>query len=535
MAMSASSNDTTTLLEDDSGPATAIESPSVGQPRASETSHETPSHQLARQCNLAASIPLRLELRRQLLNTLPLAATDIAVACLAFLSAGALSGVLAGVAADASLQSARIVVLLPALLVSLAFTGVYPGIGLNPVVELRRLSLGVTALMATLFTTLLAQSHPAFEALVFSATAWALLIVGLPLARSFARNRLARTSWWGEPIMVLGGGGSGRRLFDALAKQQARGMRPLGIVNTNRDFWDADAWDEQGEEFDLHLGFAEDLPAVVNQHKVSWAVVAANGSCDPSDQQDWRKYAAGIPHLLVESDDAAPSLWSDSRECGMRHAVHHSEQIAMRWPRFIKRATDIGLIVVCGIALLPLMTFLGALVKLSSPNGPVFYGQRRIGRGGRMFTAWKFRTMATNSDELLAQALASDPAKQAEWDRDHKLKNDPRVIPIVGSFLRKSSLDELPQLWNVLLGEMSLVGPRPIVQAEVQKYDESFLNYRLVRPGITGLWQVSGRNDVGYDERVQLDNYYVRNWSPWLDVYILARTVKTVAFREGAY
>lgn len=489
----------------------------------------------ARQFDLASPIPFSMELRRQLLNTLPLVAVDIAVACFAFLAAGALSGLVAGIASDASLQSARIVVLLPALLVSLAFAGVYPGVGMHPVVELRRISLGTTALMAALFASLVAQSHPVLEAVAFTVTAWCLLLVGLPLCRSLLRNQLARTNWWGEPIMVLGSGKSAQRVFDSLAKQQSRGMRPLGIVSSTRDLWEADSWNEESPELDLHLGFVEELPEVVNKHHVRWAVIADPDPMELSNQQDWRECAAGIPHLLVEGDASSPSLWSDSRECGMRHATHHSEHIAMRWPCLTKRAIDFSLIAVCTVGLLPLMAFLAACVKISSPDGPIFYGQRRIGRGGRMFTAWKFRSMAVNSDELLEQALASDPALQAEWDRDHKLKNDPRVIPLVGTLLRKTSLDELPQLWNVLRGEMSLVGPRPIVQAEVEKYDQSFLNYRLVRPGITGLWQVSGRNDIGYDERVELDDYYVRNWSPWLDVYILARTVKTVAFREGAY
>jgi len=533
MDTQAKPEDSTPHFDDPSPSATATLAPAAKQ--LATPTQDLRTFPTARQFDLASPIPFSMELRRQLLNTLPLVAADIAVACFAFLAAGALSGLVAGIASDASLQSARIVVLLPALLVSLAFTGVYPGIGLHPVVELRRISLGTTALMAALFASLVAQSHPVLEAVAFTLTAWCLLLAGLPLCRSLLRNRLARTSWWGEPIMVLGSGKSAQRVFDSLAKQQARGMRPLGIVSSTRDLWDTDTWNEDSPELDLHLGFVEELPEVVNSHHVRWAVIADPDPMEFANQQDWRECAAGIPHLLVEGDASAPSLWSDSRECGTRHAVHHSEHIAMRWPSLIKRAIDLSLIAVCSAGLLPLMAILAVCVKVSSPNGPVFYGQRRIGRGGRMFTAWKFRSMAVNSDELLEQALASDPDKQAEWDRDHKLKKDPRVIPVVGTFLRKTSLDELPQLWNVLRGEMSLVGPRPIVQAEVEKYDESFLNYRLVRPGITGLWQVSGRNDIGYDERVELDNYYVRNWSPWLDVYILARTVKTVAFREGAY
>lgn len=142
--------------------------------------------------------------------------------------------------------------------------------------------------------------------------------------------------------------------------------------------------------------------------------------------------------------------------------------------------------------------------------------------------------MFQNADQVLSVHLESNPALREEWLRDHKLKNDPRVT-LVGRFLRKTSLDELPQLWNVLRGEMSLVGPRPIVSAEVAKYGEYFDDYQAVRPGITGLWQVSGRNNTTYEERVKYDEYYVRNWSIWLDLYILCKTVKTVLLGEGAY
>jgi len=135
---------------------------------------------------------------------------------------------------------------------------------------------------------------------------------------------------------------------------------------------------------------------------------------------------------------------------------------------------------------------------------------------------------------MLEACLTRDPAARREWERDHKLRNDPRVTRI-GAFLRKSSLDELPQLWNVLVGEMAIVGPRPIVQKEVVKYGRVYRKYKSVKPGITGLWQVSGRNDTTYAQRVAYDQYYARNWSPWLDVHILASTLRVVFFRDGAY
>jgi lipopolysaccharide/colanic/teichoic acid biosynthesis glycosyltransferase len=147
---------------------------------------------------------------------------------------------------------------------------------------------------------------------------------------------------------------------------------------------------------------------------------------------------------------------------------------------------------------------------------------------------WKFRTMRVNSEQMLAGHLAKNPGAAEEWRRGQKLKNDPRVTRL-GRILRKASLDELPQLVNVVRGEMSMVGPRPIVDSEIQKYGSAFALYRQVIPGLTGLWQVSGRNERSYDERVELDTYYVRNWSPWLDIYLLARTIKVVVTGYGAY
>lgn len=188
----------------------------------------------------------------------------------------------------------------------------------------------------------------------------------------------------------------------------------------------------------------------------------------------------------------------------------------------------VGIIVVT-----PLFLVLSILIYLDSP-GPVVFAHQRIGQKGEMFPCYKFRTMVTNSQEVLEKYLKNHPDAREEWARDFKLKDDPRVTKI-GSFLRKTSLDELPQFFNVIKGEMSLVGPRPIVQAEVVRYGEYINDYYLVRPGITGMWQVRGRNDIGYSERVKLDSWYVRNWSMWIDIVLLLKTVKVVIGRKGAY
>jgi Undecaprenyl-phosphate galactose phosphotransferase WbaP len=179
------------------------------------------------------------------------------------------------------------------------------------------------------------------------------------------------------------------------------------------------------------------------------------------------------------------------------------------------------------------MAVIAVLVRLDSP-GPIFYGQQRLGQGAQLFTAWKFRSVVTNGDQVLERFFQHYPEARITWDQEHKIKYDPRVTRI-GRLLRRTSLDELPQLWNVLRGEMSLVGPRPIVGDEIRHYADKFDLYKRVLPGITGLWQVSGRSDVTYTERVNLDAYYVRNWSVWLDLYIFLRTVWVVLVGDGAY
>lgn len=199
----------------------------------------------------------------------------------------------------------------------------------------------------------------------------------------------------------------------------------------------------------------------------------------------------------------------------------------------LKRIIDVMIATSALIFAAPLLLVMVIALKIFIP-GPLIFAHRRLGKGGKEFYCLKFRTMAVNSQELLAKHLAENPEARAEWARDHKLRNDPRVTPL-GSILRRSSLDELPQLINVLRGEMSMVGPRPIVVEEVQKYGRYIIDYASVTPGITGLWQVSGRNDTNYRRRVAIDASYARNRSTLMDLAILARTVPAVMMTKGSY
>ena len=241
--------------------------------------------------------------------------------------------------------------------------------------------------------------------------------------------------------------------------------------------------------------------------------------------------AAAEESILSDFAYAAADASGPSRAAGSRRSLSLPSTL-FRY-RVVKRILDIMLVILAIPVLVPALLLVGLLVKLTSP-GPAFFSHRRICRDGAFFSMWKFRTMCVDSSDLLEQYLSKNPTARAEWAKCHKLKYDPRVTP-VGLFLRRFSLDELPQVWNVLSGQMSLVGPRPIVAAEVERYADSFEFYCRVKPGVTGLWQVSGRNELTYDERVALDRRYVTRWSLFADLKILLRTFKSVVNSDGAY
>ncbi len=209
-----------------------------------------------------------------------------------------------------------------------------------------------------------------------------------------------------------------------------------------------------------------------------------------------------------------------------------SSNLARPMSRIVKAAFDQIAAIILLVLLAPLLFTLAALIR--ADGGPSLYRHRRIGAGGRMFDCLKFRSMGVDADSVLRRLLANDPEAADEWAATQKLRDDPRITRI-GRFLRASSLDELPQLLNVVRGEMSLVGPRPIVRAEVARYGSNIEHYYAAKPGLTGLWQVSGRSDMSYARRVQLDVWYVRNWSLWHDIAILFKTVPAVCLQRGAH
>lgn len=241
----------------------------------------------------------------------------------------------------------------------------------------------------------------------------------------------------------------------------------------------------------------------------------------------WFTYVEYVP-----TSRAFPLFGSRSISFDGVGALEMVNQGRMKAKRFLKRVMDMTLAGLAFVVASPGFVILPVLIKLTS-RGPVFYRQERLGRNGRLFKVWKFRSMYADAEKRLQKVLASDVTIAAEWSRNFKLSHDPRVTPL-GRFLRKTSLDELPQLFNVFAGDMALIGPRPIVQDEVKYYGDAYKVFSSVRPGVTGLWQVSGRSDTDYARRVALDSYYVLNWSPWMDIWILVRTVYAVLLMRGA-
>lgn len=232
----------------------------------------------------------------------------------------------------------------------------------------------------------------------------------------------------------------------------------------------------------------------------------------------------------------SPALHDSFADFGVADALSASQQESPKRTNavfLLKRVVDVIGAVFLILCLLPVL-LLCCFAVLLTCSAPIFYSHRRVGRGGREFFVWKFRSMCKNPDEVLQAYLERHPEHRQEWLRAHKLVNDPRVTP-VGRFMRRYSLDELPQLWNVVRGDMSLIGPRPIVRGEIEKYGDAIGAYYAVRPGMTGLWQVSGRSNTTYTERVLLDRRYAEEWSPLMELAIVLSTFRVVLTGDGAY
>ncbi len=357
---------------------------------------------------------------------------------------------------------------------------------------------------------------------------WSLSLILIPFFRLLTKMLLRKAGVWQWPSLIIGCGSNACDAYMAIRSESLMGFDVVGFVSP-----DGQCLESPVETIPL---LPDDMSAVIRDYKNAKLFLAVE--YEQSELRDsWLRYltAKGLRNVSVIPTLRGVPLYGTDMSHFFSHEVimlRVRNNLARFSSKLLKRAFDL---VVSSLLLLLLSPVFGYICwKVSRDGGSPIYGHERIGQNGRKFKCLKFRSMIINSQDVLEKLLATDAEARAEWDRDFKLKNDPRITTI-GHFIRKTSLDELPQLWNVVKGEMSLVGPRPVVEKELERYGDDGEYYLMAKPGMTGLWQVSGRNDVDYATRVYLDGWYVKNWSLWYDIAIMFKTIGVVLHRDGAY
>ena len=463
--------------------------------------------------------------RRRLANAAAVGGADALALAVALLVAGFIRQALTGESGNVFGYAWAVV---PVYLALGASVGTLPGWGHGAVEEIRRVVLSLLGAFAlTAVGLFLVNANVgqgvASSRLTLGAAGLASLAL-VPLARWSVKALLVRRDRWGVPAVVYGAGVAGARIVRQLQEERGSGYTPVAVFSDDPEQWG---------------GYLDAIPIVGDTSRVAPEAAVAFLALPEAERDRQIGLLEGplscyrtvvvVPDLFE-----APSLWVTPRDFAGVLGLELSSTLTRTLPRLVKRAVDLAAVLLAAPLWMPTVAVLAAWVWLSDRES-AFYGQERIGEDGERFTALKLRTMVTNGDEVLEAALAADPALRAEWDEHFKLERDPRITT-AGRLLRRTSLDELPQLINVLRGDMSLVGPRPLPEYHHRELSERVRSLReRVKPGITGLWQVSGRSDAGNLGMERWDPYYVRNWSLWLDAVILVRTVKVVVYGSGAY
>ena len=340
---------------------------------------------------------------------------------------------------------------------------------------------------------------------------------------------LKRRNIFYEPIILIGAGLTAERLINFWQEDLGYRYKIVGLID------DKPVSKTLPKNFPLLGGF-NDARSIIRAAQVKTVIIAAPGLGKDKLQalitkiQPYVKNISFIPDLIGTPMSSAEVSILFNEKILM---LNLRNNLSRPYNRAIKRIFDLTLTICGGLMISPVLLVIAILVGIDN-RGRIIFAHKRVGAAGKKFPCYKFQTMIPNAEEKLKEYLAENPAAKREWEETFKLTDDPRVTKL-GKFLRRTSLDELPQLWNVIRGEMSLVGPRPIVQAEVERYGKNIREYYMVPPGITGMWQVSGRSDTTYPERVAMDTWYVRNWSVWIDIMYLFKTVKAVLQSKGAY
>lgn len=389
-----------------------------------------------------------------------------------------------------------------------------------------------TLLIFSIFEMAIIAFSKLFFSRYFFVTTWLITFTIFPLGRFFLKKYLIKTGHYLKDTVIIGTHQNALDAYNALISESYLGLKIKYFVSLD----DIDTINKI-EHLSVPIINSKDtnILQLVESEKTQFIIALEDYEVEELDK--WLRFLSknGCRSVsIIPTMRGVPLYGTDmsflfSYEV-MLLRVHNN--LAKLSSRILKRSIDIIGSLCIIILSSPLLLILYLLV--AKDGGHAIYGQTRIGRNKKAFKCLKFRSMVLNSQEVLQDLLKNDPIARAEWERDFKLKNDPRITKI-GKFLRKTSLDELPQLFNVLKGEMSLVGPRPIVRSELIRYQGDIDYYLMAKPGMTGLWQVSGRNDVDYVTRVYYDAWYVKNWSVWNDIVILLKTIKIVLNKTGAY
>lgn len=424
-----------------------------------------------------------------------------------------------------------LVPLLALFLAGYAAAGLYPGFGLGPVETLRRLSLVTSFGWLVLAAITFALKLPNLYSRVTFAIAYLLALAAVPLLRALAGALAGRLGWWREPVVVVGSAAAAEALIARLRAAGPIGYRPAARLATGPD-----STPDPGRVGDVPCPGGIEYAAELAESGLRTVLVAGGSGGTAGDAALVDRLQLWFRHVLVVRP--VPDLPVEGvqvRNLGGAFGLEYTNNLLLRRNRLLKRALDLAAGVVLLLATLPLLAAAALAAKLAS-RGPAFFGQQRAGLGGRPIRVPKIRTMHPDAERRLVDHLDRHPERRREWESRYKLHDDPRLIPVVGVLLRRFSLDELPQLWSVVRGTMSLVGPRPFPDYHLARFPAEFLQLRQrVRPGITGLWQVMVRSDGGIEEQRAFDSFYIRNWSLWLDLYLLARTLGAVASGRGAY
>ncbi len=365
---------------------------------------------------------------------------------------------------------------------------------------------------------------------------WVISIFVFSLFRYFGKKILFKLGIWKENVLIVGADDAGKIILKALKREKHLGYEVVGFLDDNKD--NIKKRIEIGNRHFPVLGKIEEIENWANEYNISTVIVAIPALKGNELSNLVYSIQKTVNKVLLISDLKGISMLNAELYhlfMGELFLIKMKNNLKSKFGKFLKRLFDIVMSLIILILSSPLIVIMAFVVKLAF-EGPVFFVQNRLGRNKKIFKCIKFRTMYINADEILADFLSKNTKAELEWAKYKKLKDfDPRVTKI-GKFLRKTSLDELPQIFNVIKGEMSLVGPRPYLLKEI---NDSIKNYSdiisLISPGITGLWQVSGRNKLTFNSRLKLDSWYVLNWSLWLDIVILFKTIRVVLKKDGAY